>query len=62
MAIKDMIGQKFGKRDCRIYRIWAHIKDRCCNKNRHAYKRYSGRGIIICSAWKDNFQTLELEG
>lgn len=39
----------------RIYNIWAGIKQRCCNPNKHEYKRYGGSGITICDEWKDDF-------
>lgn len=35
----------------RIYRTYAHMKDRCFNKNDKAYKHYGGRGITICPEW-----------
>lgn len=37
----------------RLYRIWAHIKERCNNPNCREYKWYGGRGI------KNNFQNFE---
>lgn len=37
----------------KIYKIWMAIKDRCTNKNNKAYKNYGGRGIKICSEWKN---------
>lgn len=38
------------------YRVWADMKTRCLNPNNHAYKDYGGRGITICSGWKDSFE------
>lgn len=35
----------------RIYKEWKGIKERCLNKNNHAYKNYGGRGITICDEW-----------
>lgn len=55
-CLQKEIVTKHGKWDNRIYRIWAHIKDRCYNKNHHAYKHYGGRGIFVCSEWKDDFE------
>jgi hypothetical protein len=46
-----------GKSNTRLFRIWAHIKDRCFNVNNDAYKNYGARGIIICSEWKNNFMS-----
>jgi transcriptional regulator with XRE-family HTH domain len=43
------------KKHVRLYRIWTHIKQRCYNVNHDAYHRYGGRGIKVCSAWKDGY-------
>lgn len=37
------------------YRIWAGIRQRCCNKNRSEYARYGGAGITFCEEWKRDF-------
>lgn len=34
----------------KLHNVWNGMKNRCYNKN------YGGRGITICSEWKDNFQ------
>ena len=33
------------------YRCWMEIRQRCENKNNHAYNRYGGRGIKVCKRW-----------
>lgn len=38
------------------YRSWAHMKDRCYNKNDQAYKYYGARGITVCPRWKNSFE------
>ena len=38
----------------RIYKIWQSMKNRCYSKTHIAYKKYGGRGIIICDEWKNN--------
>ena len=43
--------------DKRIYGIWSGMRNRCFNKNNHAYKHYGGRGITVCDEWNDSFQT-----
>lgn len=45
-----------GKTHSRLYRIYAHMKDRCCVPTDKAYKHYGGRGISICEEWANNFQ------
>ena len=44
-----------GKRNSRLYYIWAGIKQRCYNKNCDRYKWYGALGVNMCSEWKDNF-------
>lgn len=44
-----------GKTHHRLYRIYAHIKDRCLNPNDKCYKDYGGRGIQISDEW-DTFE------
>ena len=38
-----------------IYIRWLGIKNRCYNKSHQGYKNYGGRGISICSKWKNSF-------
>lgn len=38
-----------------LYRTWHHMCDRCGNPNNAAYKNYGGRGITVCSEWRENF-------
>lgn len=37
----------------RLYNIWKNMLGRCNNQNRQNYKRYGGRGIIVCDEWRD---------
>lgn len=46
---------KHGKRETKIYRIFAEMKQRCYNKNNKSYKDYGKRGIVICQEWLDDF-------
>jgi len=46
-----------GKSRTRLYRIWCHMKDRCCCKDDIEFKSYGGRGIKICNEWLNDFQT-----
>lgn len=45
-----------GMTGTRIYSEWLSMKARCYNKDLDCYGRYGGRGIKVCSEWKDNFQ------
>lgn len=44
-----------GQSKTRLFRIWAGMKDRCTNPNRHEYKGYMGRGITVCEEWMNDF-------
>jgi Fic family protein len=37
------------------YNTWAALKDRCYNSKNKAFKRYGGRGIIVCDRWLESF-------
>jgi len=39
------------------YRTWSHMKDRCNNPNDKRYHCYGGRGIKICDAWNNSFES-----
>jgi hypothetical protein len=41
----------------RLYQIWATMKSRCLNKNNSCYRRYGGRGIIVCDSWSSDYST-----
>jgi len=40
----------------REYNSWDSMKQRCFNKNNDRYSNYGGRGITICSDWRDSFE------
>ncbi|KKL51035.1 hypothetical protein LCGC14_2299530 [marine sediment metagenome] len=40
-----------------LYQVWSSMKNRCYNPNNQAYSGYGGRGITVCSLWKDSFVT-----
>lgn len=48
---KDNYQTKHGKRNTRLYRIYAHMKERCYNENAIRYDRYGARGITVCDEW-----------
>jgi hypothetical protein len=37
------------------YTSWRHVRQRCLNPNNPDYKRYGGRGILICKDWLESF-------
>jgi len=44
-----------GLTNTRLFNIWQSMKSRCYNPNNQDYKNYGGRGINMCSQWKDSF-------
>ena len=48
-----------GKSNTKLYRIWAHIKERCFNEKTLQYKDYGGRGISMQSEWVNDFLKFE---
>lgn len=47
------INQKHGYRWTKTYAVWSNMKQRCTNPTRVDYKYYGGKGITICTRWKD---------
>lgn len=39
----------------RIYHIWNGMLSRCYNQKSHDWERYGGKGITICTEWKNDF-------
>lgn len=39
----------------RLYEIWCGVIKRCENTNAVAYKNYGGRGIKICTEWRNSY-------
>jgi hypothetical protein len=45
-----------GKTFTQEYSIWLGIKQRCFNKNSIGFHNYGGRGITMCSEWRNSFE------
>lgn len=52
MKIKTKKYDKHGKKDTRIYHIWASMLQRCNNPNNISYPLYGKKGISVCEDWK----------
>lgn len=39
------------------FSVWIAMKKRCYYEKHPAYKRYGGRGITVCAAWKESFES-----
>lgn len=50
---------KHGGTGTKLHNIWRAIKARCFNANTNRYKYFGGRGITICSEWKDNYKAFK---
>ena len=42
-----------------LYGTWRGMKERCYRKNHRSYPNYGGRGIKVCSRWKNDYQAFE---
>lgn len=50
------LSRRHGMSGSRVYKIWTLMKDRRHNPNNDHYADYGGRGITVCSAWRDSFE------
>ncbi len=37
----------------RLYSIWCGMRQRCMNKNHHAFALYGGKGVSVCDEWNN---------
>ena len=44
------------KRETVEYSTWIRMKERCYNPKSERYERYGGRGITVCSRWRNSFE------
>lgn len=44
-----------GKTKHPLYEVYMDMIARCERPTHHAYRRYGGRGISVCSRWRDDF-------
>ena len=44
--------RKHGMIHSKVYKSWAHMKERCLNPKAKDYKNYGGRGIAVCEEWQ----------
>jgi hypothetical protein len=48
---------EFYKRDHPLYSVWDGIIQRCTNPKQYYYSRYGGRGICVCTEWRNDFMS-----
>lgn len=46
-----------GMHSTTTYHVWEAMKQRCFNPKDKGYPRYGGRGITVCEAWKNSFES-----
>lgn len=46
-----------GKSKTSEYHVWRGIIERCCNVSSRDFPTWGGRGITVCSRWRDSFQS-----
>lgn len=51
--INSGCNSKHRKSSTKLYGVWSTMKGRCYNPNNSKYKRYGGRGIIVCQEWRE---------
>lgn len=50
-------GESVGLKTSSEYNSWRSMKQRCNDPNHEHYDRYGGRGITVCEAWSQSFET-----
>ncbi len=45
-----------GMTKTRTHKSWESMKQRCLNPNAPDFHNYGGRGVYVCSRWKDSFE------
>ncbi len=53
---KNNPGFKHGLYDTPEHRSWKHMLRRCYDKNDIRFSCYGGRGIVVCDAWRNDFE------
>jgi len=57
--LKTPTNYRHGNANKTLYHTWNNMIYRCYNDDNKAFMRYGGRGIKVCTEWKNNFETFE---
>lgn len=49
-------GNEHGMTRTAEYQAWVSMRSRCYRKSYHLYRRYGGRGIVVCEQWLNSFE------
>lgn len=53
---RPAVNRTHGQSKTRLYFVWRNMLNRCYNDTVNDYPNYGGRGITVCTEWKDDFQ------
>ena len=48
---------KHGFSSSKIFRAWSNMKQRCYNPNNPMYRWWGAKGVKVCDAWLNNFES-----
>lgn len=48
--------RKHGAHGTAVYAVWQAMIGRCTNPRHRNYRHYGGRGITVCSRWRESFE------
>jgi hypothetical protein len=54
-----LLRRTHGRSGTRLHNIWSAMKQRCYYQKNRRWAHYGGRGIVICDAWRQSFETFE---
>ena len=52
-------GKHNGRSKEHLYGVWAWMRGRCYCPTNTGYKNYGGRGIIVCQAWRQSYESFK---
>lgn len=56
-CLRGKIRHGYARKKGKTYNSWVTMKQRCYNPNLKSYIRYGGRGIRVCDAWLNSFES-----
>jgi hypothetical protein len=55
-CVRKGVNKRHGMSETAEYRSWCKMKARCYDRNDKRYQNYGGRGIAVCSRWRNSFE------